>query len=151
MKLPIADCRLPIAESAAHRSLARCGHDRGQVIGLLQERGQFGLGNNARFDEQFDPESSLVCFFFNGSDFRNKFRLAPGAAGCAVIRGHRSAAANDLSGDNPPRVIILRNRSRKFNDPEGETFGVLFKFRWIHGSKRQNQSPIANRQSAIPV
>ena len=148
-KMPIADCRLPIAELSARRSFARCCDDRGQVVRLLQKRGQFALGNNSGLGKQLKPQSGFVCLLFDSSRLRDKFGFASSAAARAVIGRHRSSAADDLFGNNSPCVIAPRHRAREFDNPQSKSFCALFEFGRIHVPTLRNQSAIANRQSAI--
>ena len=149
--LPIADCRLSIGASRAGCCLARGGHDGSQIIGFLQQRGEFAGGGDAGFAEQLQPQRRLVRFLFDGADFGDKFRFASRAA-CRSVVGHdRSAAADDLPGGDLPRIIAFGNCSRQFNDAESKTLGSLLEFNRVHALKLSNQSPIANRQSTIPV
>ena len=151
MRLPIADCRLPIAESGAGGGFARGGHDGSEVVGFLQQRGQFALGNDSRFGKQFEPKRGFIRFFLNDSDFGDEFRFASSAAGRAVVRGDRGTTADDLFCDNSSCVVRSGNGPGQFNYSKSKGFGALFKFSWVHRRKLQVQSPIANRQSSITV
>lgn len=150
MTLPIADCRLPIGKLPARCGFARRSHDGGEVIGFLQQCRQFGRGKNSRLAQQFEPEGRFISFLFDGANLGNEFRFASGAASCPVIRGHRSAAANDLLRNDSSSVIAFWHRTRKFDNPKSESFRALFEFGGVHGAKLQNQLAIANRQSKIP-
>jgi hypothetical protein len=149
MRLPIVDCRLPIAESSASRCFARSCHDRCEVIGFLQQRGKFALGNDSGFAEQLKPESGFVRFFLNCSNLSDKFRFASSAARRSVVRCDRSAAPKDLFSHDSSGVIGLGNGPGHFNYSERKGFGALFKFEGIHVPRLLRQSPIANRQSPI--
>ena len=149
-KLPIADCRLPIGELLPRRSFARRCHDCNKLVGFLQQGGQLACGHRARFNKQFEPQRGFIRLFLNGSDFGDEFGLAAGAATGAVIRRHRSAAADNLLGDDASGVVIFWNRPCKFDDTQGKGFGSSFEFSWVHGASLQPQSAIGNRQSAIP-
>jgi hypothetical protein len=138
--LPIADCRLPINGSFAGRSFARGRHDGSKVVGFLQKRRQLARRHYARFDEQFEPQSRLVGFFFNRANFGYKFRPAPSTATGAIVRGHRSAAANDLFGDDTSGLVVFWNSPGQFDDSQGKRFGARFQFGWIHAPKLQTQS-----------
>lgn len=150
-ELPIADCRLTIEDLRAGSGFARNGHNGSQVIGFLQQRGNLAGGHNFRFAKQFQPERRLIGFFFHGSDFRDELGFASRATRCPVIGGNGGSAANDLFGNDIPSEISSGNCSRSFNDPKREGFGPLFEFSGIHTAKLPNQSPIANRQSSIPL
>ena len=148
-QLPIADCRLPIKKSFSGRGFARGGHDGGDLIGFLQQGGQLARGHRAGLNEQFNPQRSFIRFFFYGSDLGDEFRLAAGAATGTVICRHRSAAANDLLGDDAPGLVGLGDRARELDDSQRKGFRAGFEFSWIHGANLQTQSAIGNRQSAI--
>jgi len=147
--LPIADCRLPITESFAGRGLARRGHDGGQFIGFIEQRGQFFCGHDARFSKQLEPESGFVGFFLDGADFGNEFRLAARAATGTVISCYRSAAADNLSGNSPASIVGFRNGTGELDDSQRKSFRASLEFGWVHGANLQTQSAIGNRQSAI--
>jgi hypothetical protein len=149
MKMPIANCRLPIKGSFAGRRLARGRHDCSKIVGFLQKRRQLARRHYARLDEQFEPQRGLVGFFFNRANFGYKFRPAPRAATGAIVCGHRSAAANDLFGDDTSSIVAFGNRPGQFNDSQGKCFGPYFQFDWVHATKIQIQSAIGNRQSAM--
>jgi hypothetical protein len=151
MKLPIADCQLPIAKLATRDGFARGGHDGGEVVGFLQKSGELAFWNDSGFDQQFKPQSSFVGFFLNCPDFCCEFCFAPSAAGRTVVRSYGSSAANDLFCDDTPRIIRLGDGSRQLNDPKRKRFGSLFQFGGIHAPKLQKQSPLADRQSPIIV
>jgi hypothetical protein len=148
-KLPIADCRLPIAELSASGGFARGGHDGGQVVGFLQQRGEFALGNYSGFGKQLKPQRRFVRFFLNCSDFSDEFRFASSPTSRAVVRCHRGAAPNDLLCHDSSCVIGLGNGPGHFDYSERKGLGALFKFKGIHMPKLIGQSPIANRRSAI--
>jgi hypothetical protein len=149
MKLPIADCRLPIAQLSVRRRFAGCGHDGGQVAGLLQERGQFALGNDSCLGQQLKPKSGFIGFFLYGSHLGYKLCFASRTATGSVICGHGCAAADDLLGDNASSIVTFRDGAREFDNPKSERFGALFELERVHGPKLQKQSAIANRQSPI--
>ena len=149
MTLPIADCRLLIAELSPRSRFARCGHNGRQVVRLLEERSQFAFGNDSGLGKQLKPQRGFVRFLFHRSHLRNKFSFASGAATRAIIRGHRGATPNDLFGNNSPRIIALRNRPRGFDNSKRKSFGALLEFGGIHLPTLRNQSAIANRQSAM--
>jgi hypothetical protein len=142
MKLPIADCRLPIVALSARCSFSRSRHDGGQVVGFLQERGQFAFGNNSCLGKQLKPQRGFARFFFNGSHLGGKFCFASSATPGAVIRRHRGAAANDLFGNNTSRIVALRNGSRELDNAERKSFRALFEFGRIHVPTLRNQSAI---------
>jgi hypothetical protein len=148
-RLPIADCRLPINGSFTGRRLARGRHDCSKVVGFLQKRRQLARRHYARFDEQFEPQRGLVGLFFNRANFGYKFRPAPRAATGAIVCGYRSAAANDLFGDDTSGIVAFWNSPGQFDDSQGKRFGARFQFDWIHAPKLQTQSAIGNRQSAM--
>jgi hypothetical protein len=148
-KLPIADCRLPIGNLLPRRSFARGGHDGRKLIGFSQERGQLALGHRSGFDEQFEPQRGFVRFFLDGSDFCDEFSLAAGAATGAVVRGHRSAAADNLFGNDASGVVGLGDGACELDDSQRKCFCASFEFSGIHGANLQTQSAIGNRQSAI--
>jgi len=149
MKLPIADCRLPIGELFAGRGFARRCHDGSQFVCFLQQRGKFFRGHDFGFDEQFEPERGLISFFFHGSNFGNEFCLAAGATTRPIIRRDRCSTADDLFGNNSPGVVGLWNRPGQFNNPQGKCFGTIFQLQGCHAAKLRKQSAIGNRQSAI--
>jgi len=148
-QLPIADCRLPINGLFAGRCLARGRHDSRQGIGLFEQGGQFFCGYDFGFDQQFEPQCRFVGFFFDRADFRNEFRTATSATRCAVIRCHRSPAANDLFGNDTSSIVIFGNRSGQFDDSQSKGFGSGFQFGGVHSPKLQIQLAIGNWQSAI--
>ena len=148
-ELPIADCRLPIAELFAGCRFTRGGHNGGEFAGFFQERGQFGFRHGAGLDEQFQPETRLIGLFLDGSDFGDELGLAAGAATGAIVGCHGSATADDLFGDDAPGIVGLRNGTREFDDSQGKGFRAGFEFEGIHGANLQTQSAIGNRQSAI--
>jgi hypothetical protein len=148
-ELPIAACRLLIAVLRAGGCFTRCRHDGGEIVRFLQQSRQFAGGQDSGFCEQFKPERRFVRFLFNDPDFGNEFRFASSSARRPVVCGYRSSAADDLFGYNASCIIGFGNRSRKFDDPKREVFGALFQLCGIHARKLRNQSPIANRQSAI--
>jgi len=147
--LPIAACRLPIAESFSRRRFARSGHYGGQLVGFVQQRGQFFCRQNARLDQQFQPERGFVGFFLDGADFGDEFGLTAGAATGAIICRHRSAAADDLFGDGASGIIGFWNGARQLDDSQRKSFCACLEFGRVHGANLQTQSAIGNRQSAI--
>ena len=151
MKLPIADCRLPITSSTARCGFARRGHNCCEVVGLLQKSSEFALGNGSRLNEQFEPQSRLIRFFFDGANLSIEFRLASSAAGRPIICGYRGATSNNLLRNNAPSVIALWNCPGQLDNAKGKSLGALFELDRIHAPNLQNQSPIANCQSPIPV
>ncbi len=151
MKLPIADCRLPIGESLSRRSLARGRHDCRKLVRFCQKRGKFSRGHDVGLDEQFEPQCRLVCFFFDRPDLGNKFGLTARPATGAVVRSHRSSASHDLLGDDASGVVIFWNRPGQLYDTQGKSFGAGFQFSWGHDVKLQTQSAIGNRQSSMPL
>jgi hypothetical protein len=148
-KLPIADCRLPIGKLFARRRFARGGRYGCEFVCFRKEGGELACGQRARFNKQFEPKCGFVRLFLDGSDFGDEFGLAAGAAAGAIIRRHRSTAANDLFGDNTPGVIGFRDCARELDDPQRKCFRTGFEFSWIHGANLQTKSAIGNRQSAI--
>ena len=148
-RLPIADCRLPIKKSFAGSGFARCGHDGGEFVGFVEQRGQFLCGHDAGFGEQFEPQGGFVGFFLDGADFGNKLRLAARAAAGAVVRRHGSSAPQYLLRNHPASVVVFGNCPAHFDDAQGKGFGACFQFNRIHAEKLQTQSAISNRQSAI--
>lgn len=149
MKLPIADCRLPI--SSACGGFAQGGHDGGQIVCFLQQRRQFAGGDGSRFGEQFKPEGGFIGFFFDDANFRDEFRFAASSACGPVIRRQGSSAADDLFCNDASHVIGLGNRARQFNDAKRKVFGSLFQFGWVQGAKLSSQSATGNRQSAMAL
>jgi hypothetical protein len=147
--LPIADCRLPINRSFAGCRLTRGCHDGGQGVGFFQQRGQFFRRHDAGLNQQFEPQGGFVRLFLDRPNFRDEFSLTAGAATGAIVRRHRSAAANDLFGDDTAGIVIFGNCASQFDDPQREGFGACFQLGRIHGLKLQTQSAIGNRQSAI--
>jgi len=150
-RLPIADCRLPIADSSIRRCFTRRRHNCGKVVRLLHNCGQLACGDNSRFSKKFEPESGFVGLFFESSDFCNKLGLASGPASCPIVCRDRSAAANDLILYHSSGFVRFRDCSRKLNYPKRKVFGALFQFGGVHTPKVLEQSPIANRQSSISV
>ncbi len=148
-RLPIADCRLPIKKSFAVSSFARCGHDGGEFVGFVEQRGQFLCGHDAGFGEQFEPQSGLVGFFLDGADFGNKLRPAARPATGAVVRRHGSSTPQNLLRNHPASVVAFGNCPAHFDDAQGKGFGSCFQVYVIHAEKLQIQSAIGNRQSAI--
>ena len=151
MKLPIADCRLPIAKLAAGGGFTGGGHNCCEVVGFLQQSGELAFRYNSRFNEQFEPQSGFIGFFFDRADLGDEFRFASGATCCPIIGGHRCAAADNLFGNDSSSIIALGNCSGEFDNPKRKSFGALFEFRGIHTPNLRNQSPIANRQPAISL
>ena len=149
MKLPIADCRLPIKESFAGRGFARSGHDGGEFVGFLQQGRQFARRHDAGLDKQFEPERSFISFFLDCPDFGDEFRLTRGTATGAIVGRDRGAAANNLLGDDSSRIVTLWNRAGQFDDAEGKGLGVLLQLDGGHAPNVQTQSAIGDRQSAI--
>ena len=149
MRLPIADCRLPIGGSRSRGRFARSRHDGGEFVGFTQKRAEFACWHDAGLNEQFEPKRGFISLLLNDSDFRDEFSLTSGAATGPIVGRDRGATAQDLLGDHPARVIVLGNRSRQLDDSQGKGLGSGFQFGWVHAAKLQIQSPIANRQSAI--
>ena len=149
MTLPIADCRLPIEPSFAGRRFARRGHDGSKLAGFRQQCGQLAGGHRSRFDQQFQPQGGFIHFFLDYSNFGDEFGLTARAATGAIIGGNRSAAADNLFGDDPSGIVTFRNRPGQFDDAQGKGFGSCFQFGRVHGANIQIQSAIGNRQSAI--
>jgi hypothetical protein len=147
--LLIADCWFSIGDSLPRRSFMRCGHDCGQIISLLQQCRQLACRHCTGFDEQFEPEGGFISLFLNDSNFSDEFGMATGPATGAVIRRHRGAATDDLSGDHVSGIVVSRNRPCQFDDSQGKSFGACFQFGRIHGVKLQTQSAISNQQPAI--
>lgn len=147
--LLIADCRSPIKKSVAGCGFARCDHDGGEFVGFLQKWRQLAYGHYPGFNQQFEPQRSFVSLLFHRPDFSDKFRRAAGAATGAIIRRHRSPAANNLFGDDTSRIVIFWNRAGQFDYSQGKSFCSDFQFGWVHSPKLQIQSAIANRKSAI--
>ena len=150
MRLPIADCRLPIKKSFSCGSFARRCHDGGKLIGFIQKRRKFARRHDARLDEQFEPKRRFISLLLDCSDFGNEFSLTTGTTTGAIVGRHRSSAAQYLLGDDAGRVIVLGNRPGQLDDSQGEGFGSGFQFGWIPAARLQTQSAIGNRQSAIP-
>ena len=148
-KLPITDCRLPIGKSFSRRGFARCRHDGSEVAGFLQKRRQLSRRHRPRFDEQFEPQRGFVSFFLDNSNFRDEFNVAASTATGAVIRRRRSAATNDLPGDDTSGIVAFGNRPCQLDDSQGKGLGARFQFGWVHGQKLQIQPAIGNRQPAI--
>ena len=149
MKLPIADCRLPITDSLAGRSFARGCHDGREFVGFVEKCRQFLGRQNAGLNQQFEPQGGFIRLFLDRSHFGDKLGLAAGAATGSIIRGHRSGAAQDLFGDDAPGLVAFWHRPGHFDNAEGKSFGSGFKLGWVHGVKLQFQSAIGNRQSTI--
>ena len=151
MKLPIADCRLPIWESFSRRSLARGCHDCRKLVCFGQKRGKFSRGHDVGLDKQLDPQRRLVCFFFDRPDFGDEFGLTARTATGAIICSHRSSASHNLLGDDTSCVVIFWNRPCQLDDTQRKGFGSGFQFSWSHDAKLQTQSAIGNRQSSMPL
>jgi hypothetical protein len=148
-RLAIGKWRLPIGALRARCGFARRSHDGREVVRFLQQGGQLAGGLDARFGKQLKPQRRFIRFLFNSSDFGDEFSFASSAAGCPVIRGHRSAAADDLFGDDTPGVIGFWNCPRQLDNPKRKVFRALLQFLGVHAPKLPSQSPIANRQLAI--
>ena len=150
MRLPIADCQLPIANSAARSCFVRGCHDGGQIIRFLKQCRELLGGDGPGFSKQFEPQSGFVrLLLLNGSNLCDEFSFAAGAAGRAVIRRYLSATANNLFGCDASRIIGFGNAPRQFDDAKRESFGALFQFSRVHARKLLNQLAIANRKSTI--
>ena len=149
MKLPIADCRLPINGLFAGRGFARGGHDGGQFVGFVEQVGQLACGHDAGFNQQFEPKCGLVGFFFDDSDLGDEFRRTTRTATGAVVGGNGSSAADNLLGDGAGGVIILWNCLGQLDDSQSKSFCPGLEFNRSHGVKLQTQSAIGNRQSSI--
>ena len=150
MKLPIADCRLPIWESLSRRSLALGRHDCGEFVRFGQKCRQFLCWHDAGLGEQFEPQRSFISLFLDNANLGDKFRLAARAATRAIIRRHGSSTTKNLFCDDASCVVALGNFSAHLDDSQGKCFGSRFHFSWSHGLKLRTQSAIGNRQSAIP-
>ena len=151
MRLPIADCRLPIGKLLSRRSLARGRHDCRKLVRFGQKRGKFSLGHDAGLDEQFEPQRGFISLLLDCSNLGDEFGLTACPATGAVVSRHRSSASHDLPGNDTSRVVTFGNRSRQLNDSQGKSFGAGFQFSWSHDAKLQTQSAIGNRQSAMPL
>jgi hypothetical protein len=149
MKLPIANCQLPIKESLSCRSFARGHHDGRKLVCLGQKSRKLSGSHRSRFDQQFEPQCRLIRLFFDRADLGDEFSLTTSPATRPVICRHGSAAANDLLGNRPSGIVVLRNGPGQFNDAERKSFSSGLQFGGIHGSKLQTQSAIGNRQSAL--
>ena len=68
-RLPIVDCRLPIARSATGRGLPRSGHDRSQLVGLIEQVRELAHWQEIGLAKQFDPKRRLVGFFLHQTHF----------------------------------------------------------------------------------
>ena len=144
--LPIADCRLPIGKLFARRRLTRGGHYGRKLVCFRKEGGELACGHRARFNKQFEPQRGFVSLFLNGSDLGNKFGLAAGPAAGAIIRRHRSTAANDLFRNGASGIIGFGVCTRELDDSQRKCFCAGFEFSWIHGTNLQTKSAIGNRQ-----
>ena len=148
-RLPIADCRLPIAELSPRGGLSRGRHNGCEFIGLDQQSRQLFRRHDASLGKQFQPQCGFVRFFFNGTDFGNEFRLATGTATGPVIGRYRSAAPKDLFRNDSAGTVVFWNGARHFNESQCEGLGSLLEFSGVHTRTIRNQSAIGNRQSAI--
>ena len=153
MRLPIADCRLPIRESLSRRSLARRSHYGGQLVRFGQKSRTLARRHSFGLDQQFEPKRRLISFFFNRADLGNKFGWAARSATGPIICRYRSrsATANNLLGNRTTSIVILGNGPRQIDDPPGKGFSASLQFGRIHGAKVQTQSAIGNQQSAISL
>ena len=151
MKLPIADCRLPIKDLLAGRGFPGGGHDGCQFICLFKQGGQFARGHDVGFNQQFEPQRGFVGLFFDDSDLGDEFRRTTRPATGAVVGGNGSSAADNLLGDGAGGVIILRNCLGQLDDSQSKSFCPGFEFNRSHGVKLQTQSAIGNRQSSIQL
>jgi hypothetical protein len=150
VKLPIADCRLPIEESLSCRSFARGCHDGCEFVRFGQKRGKFSHGHDAGLDKQFQPECGFIGFFLNCADFGDKFRLAAGATTGTIVCGHRSSASDDLLGNDASGIVIFWNSACQLDDSQRKGFRARLQFSWSHdGAKLQTQSAIGNQQSSM--
>lgn len=149
MKLPVADCQLPIAGSAPRRCFARGRHDGRQIIRFLKQGGKLGGFDRSGFSKQLKPKGSFVRFFLDCPNFCDEFGFASSSAGCPVVRRHGRATTDNLFGNDTSGVVSLGNTFRQFNDAKRETFGPLFQFGRVHARKLLNQLAIANRKSPI--
>ncbi len=130
MRLPIADCRLPVRKSLSRRSFARGSHSAG-------------------LDEQFDPKCSFIRLLLDRTDLGEEFDLPAGATTRAIVRCDRSSTPHDLFGADASCIVISLNRPGQFDDSQGKGFGASLQFRWIHNSKFQIQPATGNRQPAM--
>lgn len=151
MKLPIADCRLPIGESLSRGGLARRCHDCRKLVCFGQKRREFSRRHDVGFDKQFEPQCRLIGFFFDRPNLGDEFGLTARPATGAVVRSHRSSASHDLPGDDASGVVIFWNRPGQLDDTQGKSFGAGFQFSWGHDAKLQTQSAIGNRQSSMSL
>ena len=149
MKLPIADCRLPIKKLFAGRGFAGGCHDGRQGVSFIKQGGQFARGHDAGFDQEFEPQCGFIGFFFNDPNFSDELCLTARTATRAVICSHRSAAADNLFGDDAGGIVIFWNRFCQLDDSQSKSFRARLKFNRSHGMKLQIKSAIGNRQSAI--
>ena len=170
MRLPIADCRLPIGGLFPRSGLARRRHDCSQFISLLQKRAQFASGHNSRLDEQLDPQRGFIGLLHNSPDFGDKLGLASRPATSPVVGRNRGSASQNLFGENASGIVILWNRTGHLDDSQCKRLGPSFQFGGSHEPPLQTQSStgnpslirnerpdnlpqsaICNRQSAMPL
>ncbi len=151
MRLPIADCRLPIRKSFSRRCFTRVSHYGSKLVGFSQKRGKLALGHDPGLDKQFEPQCRLVGFFFDRPNLGDEFGVATCATTRTVISRHGGSTPHNLLGNHAPSIVVFWNRPQQFDDPQSKGFGTSFQFSWIHGSKLQTQSAIGNRQSAMAI
>jgi hypothetical protein len=149
MRLPIANCQLPIGELFPSGGFSRTGHDRSEFIRFGQKRRKLAGRHDSRFDEQLNPQSTLVRFFFDGSNFGNEFSATSCATTCSIIRSDGCAASQNLATEHAPGFVVFGYRSCHFHNSQGKGLCSDFKFAWVHVAKLRTQSAIGNRQSAI--
>ncbi len=140
----IANRQSPIANFPlfSRSCFARARHNGRQLVGFLQQRDQLACGHCAGLDEQLEPQRGFVGFFFDRADFSDEFGLATRSATSAIIRGDRSAATDNLLGNNAASVVVFWNGASQLDDPQSKSFRARFQLGGVHDSKLQIQPAV---------
>src|SRR5437660_11493596 len=88
-------------------------------------------------DEQFQPKTTLIGFLFYNAGLVNKISSRFRSTESTIIRRHRSAAPDDLTGDYVS-AAGMRKRVGQIKNTQPELFRPLFHFVLIHGVNRKS-------------
>ena len=91
------------------RAFQNRDEDRGELIDLVLQRGQFVGCNDAALDEQFEPVCGLFNFAKTISTLRDEFGPRSTSKRFSIIRPNRGAGPQNLFAETP--------RLRRFRQP----------------------------------
>jgi hypothetical protein len=154
LTLGILDLRFAICDWAAGGGNPGSSHDRGQFAGLLVQRVDLLLAQQAAVDDQFHPIGRFIRLLLDGAQLGDELGFGTTSTSCPVVRANGRSTSHQLGCDRTAFGGSGQGANES-DDPQRKLSGTLLQFRFRHKTSFGFETTamlcrqIANRKSKI--